>query len=410
MVIAVIVFAVGSGGDSNIDQVGGPVSVWGTFPQRQMELLFSELRDQYEQFEVTYSEHRIDNIERDFVEALASGRGPDIVILPHTLLASQIDRLIPVSYEFIGERVFDDTFADAASVYKTSSGIYGFPFVADPLVMFWNKTLFSNAGISLPPKHWNELLTLASQLSKKSGNTFSQNMVAMGDGNNVLYTKEILSALTMQTGNKIVANVDGGQEVVLDVGDGASSALRFFVEFANPNKTAYSWNSAEPPSRDAFAGGSLAIYFGKASDIALIKELNPHLDFDIAILPQIKDSNFRITHADIYGMSITRGSPNPEGAYAVAQILAFGPFAERFPALIGLPPPRRDILATRPTDRITPILFESTVMARVWPDPNPGITDEIFKNMVSQVTVGRLTAEDAVSRAQSLLTNLIRPI
>ena len=410
VIIAVIVFALGSSSGTDVAQIGGVVNVWGPFPQRPMELLFGEMRDQYEQFEVNYTEHDPRTLKGDLVEALASGRGPDLVILPHTELAGQIDRLIPVSYEFIGERVYDDTFADAASIYKTSAGIYAFPFAADPLVMFWNKTIFANSGVAIPPKHWNEFLTLAPTITKKSGNNFSQSLVALGDGGNVLYTKEILSALTMQTGNPIVRYNDGMAEVVLDEGDGASSALQFFIEFANPNKTAYSWNSAQPPSREAFAGGNVAIYFGRASYIGLIRELNPHLDFDITILPQIKDSQLRVTYTDVYGVSITRGAPNPEGAYAVASLLTFGPFANRLPELLSLPPLRRDVLSLKPTDTIMPVLFESTIIARIWPDPNPEATNEIFKNMVSQVTVGRLTAEDAISRAQSLLANLIKPI
>ena len=102
--------------------------------------------------------------------------------------------------------------------------------------------------------------------------------------------------LILQTGNDIIERTDEGLESVINravdiTGSPAESAVRFFMEFSNPSKRTHSWNRGMPESKDTFSAGDLAVYFGLASELSDISLKTPHLNFDVAVVPQIRDSN-----------------------------------------------------------------------------------------------------------------------
>jgi multiple sugar transport system substrate-binding protein len=59
----------------------------------------------------------------------------------------------------------------AASVGDT---LYGFPNEIDVYALNYNKRLFAEAGIAAPPKTWDEFLDAAKKLTKKDGDTITQ--------------------------------------------------------------------------------------------------------------------------------------------------------------------------------------------------------------------------------------------
>jgi multiple sugar transport system substrate-binding protein len=59
----------------------------------------------------------------------------------------------------------------AASVGGT---LYGFPNEIDAYALNYNKKLFAEAGIAAPPKTWDEFLDAAKKLTKKDGDTVTQ--------------------------------------------------------------------------------------------------------------------------------------------------------------------------------------------------------------------------------------------
>lgn len=60
---------------------------------------------------------------------------------------------------------------DAASV---AGKVYGYPNEIDLYALNYNKRLFAEAGIAAPPKSWDEFLADAEKLSKRNGDTVTQ--------------------------------------------------------------------------------------------------------------------------------------------------------------------------------------------------------------------------------------------
>jgi multiple sugar transport system substrate-binding protein len=65
---------------------------------------------------------------------------------------------------------------DGASVDGT---LYGYPNEINTYALNYNKRLFSEAGIAEPPKTWDELVDAAQKLTKKDGDTISQQGIGL---------------------------------------------------------------------------------------------------------------------------------------------------------------------------------------------------------------------------------------
>ncbi|MEK7613761.1 MAG: extracellular solute-binding protein [Patescibacteria group bacterium] len=409
---AVFIFA--SFSSQNRDAVG-EVVIWGTLPENTVDEVLSALflvSDGYE--EVSYRQLAESTFVATLVEAIAADRGPDLILLPHDAVLSERDKVITIPYRSISRRSFQDTFVEAGEAFLTDEGMLGLPFYIDPFVLYWNRTLFSNAGIARVPRFWDEFVDIAPVLSKHTqGGTLTQSAVSLGEWGNITHAKEVFTSLIIGLGNPITQFADDGELRVVLNGDQnaavspAESALRFYTDFADPVKTTYSWNRSLSPSRDAFTAGFLATYFGKASELLPIRAQNPNLNFDVAAYPRVRDGVLAVP-ADVYALAIPRGSKNQSGALKVAVAFSGIDVQKSLMAQTGLPSVRRDVLSASPENPFESIFRDAALNAYVWFDPDPEGTEKIFERMVEETSSGKLRIPEAVSQAQEELSTLAR--
>jgi ABC-type glycerol-3-phosphate transport system substrate-binding protein len=425
-VIAVIVFAKApssSSGTVTVPGVHGNVVIWGTFPvQGGVDKPISDFNAAYKGvFTVSYVFHDPKDFDTDLVEALASGNGPDIVLLPDDLILRHTDKIELISYTSFPQRDFQASFIQAGEIYMRNKGLIALPFAVDPMVMYWNRDLFNNSSITEPPKYWDEFLTLAPRLTKHDPKTgdITQSAVALGEYVNIDNAKDVIAMLFLQVGNLIVSlDNDSGKPVAkLVVSDGQKvvpnqdviSAFRFYMDFSNPLKSIYSWNRAHSGSRDEFLNGNLALYFGFASDYRSLQQKNPHLNFAAAPIPQPRETKVEITFARMHGLAVLKTSRNkPTAFYAVQHLLETKPSGD-FAAAFDLPPVRRDLLTHRPTDSTLSVFYDSAIRSRTWLDPKPEESDKAFRQVVESVSSGRNTIEEAITYLNTALETALRP-
>jgi len=182
--------------------------------------------------------------------------------------------------------------------------------------------------------------------------------------------------------------------------------LRFFTDFANPVKTHYSWNRALQESRQAFAAGDLALYLGYASEEPTIRRINPNLNFGISATPQIRDEDVSMNMARVYGYAIPRASDNQQGALTIAYLLAGKEQSALITQALGIPAARRDVLAEPKTGN-EQLIIKQAIIGRTWVDPDPGRTDEIFRDMIQGVTSGAAKITEALQRADRAMGDII---
>lgn len=392
----------------------GEVTVWGSIPNQIMQTLLSEKLQNEKRVTIKYVEKRGETFNKDFIEALADGRGPDMVILPQSELLTNLNKLSTVSYQTITLRDFKDTFIEEAEMFLQPSGVVALPFTIDPLVMYWNRDIFTSALIATPPIFWTAFYDLVPKITVRDrAGGITRSLVPFGEYRNVSNAKEILSLLLMQAGSPIVTADKNGELAAalvilapIGVENPVITAMRFFTEFSKPEKDSYSWNRSLPPSRAMFESGDLALYFGYASEYQMIRQKNPHLNFDVVMVPQIGRNATKITFGEISGVSIVRTSTNQAGAFYAMSLLSGSDIISAISNLMGLPPVRRDLLSARPTDPALAVFYDSALISRAWYDPSSAETNSIFMNMIDNVNSGRSNMNEAISLAQDRLSSL----
>ncbi len=393
--------------NKNADKV--TLALWGSEPKIVVNALLRTLYDNNDKMSVTYSEFDETKLDQAIIEALAVNRGPDMVLLPLSLLMRYRDKITLIPYETYSKRTFQDTFIQEGDLFLNAKGLYALPFSLDPLVMYFNRDFLDEAGIATPPRYWDEFLTLAKNISVKDeiGN-LSKSAVALGEYRNIASAREILSALFLQSGNMILGyNAEGSLKSTLSQG-GSSAVLDFYTEFANPLKPIYSWNRALPSSYHQFLSSKLAVYFGFGSEYADLQKGNPNLNFDLALLPRPRNATVGTTYGKLTGVALLRSAKKPSVALQVALSLTSPSSAGFLHRQNGLPPVHRALLADKPSDPFGAVLYDSASRARGFLDPNPALSGDIFRTMIESVTNGKARSTEALGRANQELQSALR--
>jgi len=403
-IVGILVFAMFRTGDRT---PAIEVLIWGSMSRNQFSAVMSSTGlDKNEEIKINYVEKRPESFDQELLEAIASGQSPDLFFVDSDLLNQRSQRIFKVPLASFSERTFKNSFVEGSEIFLTEDGIWAFPTIVDPLVMYWNRDIFTSAGIVEPPRFWDEFFDLAEKLTRKDPNlNISRSAVALGEYSNINHSLEILSSLVMQAGNPITEKMVGsGIRNIFEESRGlpaipADRALSFYTEFSNPLKPFYSWNRALPRSKEHFISGNLAIYFGFASELFEIRDRNPNLNFDVSILPQADVANGRLTYGKFEGLAINARSGDIAGAFRVASILTSADSALAFSQVRNLPPARRDLLSSRPERAFMETFYQSAIISRQWFIPDVGQANRIFQNMIESVTGGRARVRDAVQRA-----------
>jgi ABC-type glycerol-3-phosphate transport system substrate-binding protein len=389
------------------------IVIWGTLDTNQVTSYVNGALDKAkaDDVHITYVRKRTETFDQDFIEALASGKGPDAILLGQDSLIKNKDKFVTIPYSSLSEQDFKKSFIQEAELYLGTNGTLALPFSVDPLVMYWNRDLFSNANVALPPTTWDQFTALASQLTKRDGAlNITQSALALGEYRNITHAKDILSLLIMQTGNSIIATQQNQLKPILTSGK-TVAALSFYTQFANPVKNAYSWNRSLLESKNLFLANKLGIYFGYASELSEIKEKNPNLNFGVATIPQTKaeqgSAQVTMTFGTMNGLSIVKGRGDPIKTLQALILITSKNALTSWSKISGLPSVRRDVNSANPNSEASQVFAKSALWSRAWLDPNKQGSNTIFQTMVENVTSGRLGNDEAVALAQTQMQSLI---
>ncbi len=400
---------------SNASKPKGKIVVWGTFHNPDLYRVFEDATQANKELNVSYVRKIEVNYQQTLIEAFAKGTGPDLFIIPSDMIVKNDSFIYKIPFTSYPEKTFRDSFIDGADVFLAPDGVVGFPIVVDPIVLYYNRDLFSNEGIPTPPVYWDELLALSSSLTKKKDDgTILQSMIALGRYDNITNSKEILSTLLIQNNNPIIKRLPpAGYIAVLNDNSSqvpvssAERILKFFIEFSNPSHPVYSWNQSLPKSIDMFTSGRMAMYLGRASELFKIQSVNPNLSFDVTDILQTRDAKNKRTYGKIYAIAVNKKSTNLSTAFSVAGILSAGDNAKKFAISVSLPPASRALLADKPTDPYLFTFFKSAIVSRAWLDPDANASNGIFAELIQNILSNKLSISEAVNKAQNQMSLLI---
>lgn len=289
---------------------------------------------------INYRKFRFEEYEKELLNALAEDRGPDIFSLPEAWLRKYQNKLAPLPAEIrmgyiiekgtffnlqkqkvvevrnektptlrqIKDQYADTVFSDAV----IDNQVFGLPLSLDSLVMFYNKDIINQAGISQIPTAWNVFQDAVIKATKFESETkIIQAGTALGTGFNVERSFDILSVLMMQSGAAMTDSRGFPTFFGTLTKDGkrinpGQTALQFYADFASPVKSVYSWNNTMPNSLQAFMAGQVGFFFGYNYHISQIRA-SSRVNFGIAPIPQIP-GNPTVNYANYWLEAVSKKS------------------------------------------------------------------------------------------------------
>jgi ABC-type glycerol-3-phosphate transport system substrate-binding protein len=397
----------------------GQVVIWGVLPRDAMQTYIDNFNVSGAGYTMLYVQHDPQGLYQDLITALANGVQPDLILFNSEIYSQFKDKLAVIPFAVTSERTYRDTYIDGAQLFLQNDGMIGYPLVVDPLVVYYNKDLLAAKNFVVPPVTWNDLTqTIPLFVKRATDGSITQSAIGLGTENNVDHSRDILSALFLQTGDPIVTYNASLKRYYTVLGTSTtndptkpsadSQALTFYTSFSDPTSAVYSWNRSLQSSLNQFLAGKSVFYIGRASELFKIQQQNPNLNFDVEELFQPDVNTRHITFGSFYGIGVLKAGRNQIAAYTALTQLASGASIDFFSKATSLPPTRRDLLLVQQNNPYVAIFFKAALGSFAWPDPNPAATESVFSAMITNVTSGKTSVTSALYEANQDIQNEIR--
>ncbi len=415
------------------------LEVWGVFDDsdamKEMNAKFANLNPYVSQVNYKKIASNIGDFEKQFVNAMANGTGPDIIYFKNSWLPKHGDKIVPMPNSEQNLVDFKNKFVDVAYkdfVYKNQ--IFAKPLYCDTLALYYNNDLLNQAGIVSPPKTWDELKKDVKLLTKidQYGN-IKQSAIALGRAENpgaVNRAGDIVMLLMMQGG--AVMNNGGSLEADFsnskfpNVNPGVG-ALKFFTSFADSSSPHYSWNARQDYSVDSFRYGRTAMMINYSYWQDRLKRSDPKLDFNVAPVPQTSlNGNNIVNFASYWGLAVTKNRKLPATANygqaeRIKQAWNYINFMTNTSQQNGgydamatylknthKAPARRDLIAKMKNDLDLGVFAQQALTAKSWRQADNNAVDKIFREMIDAVNRGTMSVGEAVTTAEERVNALVR--
>ena len=417
---------------------------------------------------IEYKKLRYNEYELALLEAMAEDKSPDIFSIHNTWIQKYKTKIVPmpdaitmaypimrgsIKKEIIPElrtkrsltiQELKNNFVDAIyndvltmtekTVYLDPAGeqefgetrrrkiikkenILGLPLSVDTLVMYYNRDLLNNAGIITPFKYWNKEFQQGVKALTKldaKGNII-QSGVSLGGGKNIERAGDILSVLMMQNG-AIMIN-DNGIVMFDKIPFNAKNqtynpgleAFRFYVDFANPAKEVYAWNKDLPGSVDMFVTGKLAMMFGYAYHLPIIKTRAPKLNFSIVKLPQIEGNIREVNFANYWVEVVSKKSKHVNEAWDFIQFMTKAENVRSYLNVTKKPTALRTLIKEQKDDIELSAFVDQLLTAKSWyKGAGANAAEKVFNEMVENALNNQEELENILKIGASQIQQTIK--
>ena len=272
---------------------GGPaaaadvtLAVWTGYPE--LEPWYKAIGEAYTKakgtkvtvFSTTLREH-----EQKLAAAVPTGTGPDVFdvgqILGITFIEAGLVKPNPASVD--GLLKSGAYRKSSVEQFTTEGKTYGLPMLFSTPAMFWNKTMFKEAGLAGPPNTFQEKMAFAKKLTKfdASGKMIRSGMSLRLSGQGSGIAEKFRFILEPAGGTLIVPNGKGKFHQGYD-NDAGRNALKYYVDAVQVEKVD---DPKVQHDSAAFVAGNTAMLMREAWVIGEIKKQNPTLDYGVAPMP-----------------------------------------------------------------------------------------------------------------------------
>jgi ABC-type glycerol-3-phosphate transport system substrate-binding protein len=218
--------------------------------------------------------------------------------------------------------------------------------IAPISVVYYNKTMFDEAGLKYPKDNWtwNDMLAMAKKLVKKDANGMTTQYGYVDDW-------PIWEAFVYSNGGSMVDNIKDPKKCIMDK-KAVYEAIQFRADLINK------WGVTPSPSEmtamggmgtaDMFVSGRVAMFFSGLWKTPLFRQQIKNFDWDITNFPMSNsDTAVRAYPTGGSGYAVIKSSKNKEAAWKLVTYLA-GVEGQKMIAGTGLSQPAMKKIAESP--------------------------------------------------------------
>ena len=300
-------------------------------------------------FNATHSTLKIDltlvpdaEVVQKYSLAASTGSGPDLVSTEIGTMAT----FTPTNwYQNITSLVNSLPYRKALSPAHLGQATYdgqikGIPFTADVSVLYWNKTLFSKAGLNpnVPPTNWAQISADATKIRALGGDTYGYFFSGACAG---CMAFTMLPYVWAQGGNILKENSPVGTPTFYP-NAALQSVLTFFRQLWHSGVVAPTAKTENGTNQfGLFFSGKIGMFVQGTYPFSILKTQYKSVEFGVELVPNMNGTS----HASYAGgdnLSITRNAKPG----AKAALLWFANQGEKELAGLGVMPAREDIADT----------------------------------------------------------------
>lgn len=243
----------------------------------------------------------------------ATGNPPDVYNMSPAYLWDYANNGLVVNLEkYVAELPQDSYFwsiMDALRYPYRDSDLYAFPFGWVTTMMYYNRSIFQEAGLNLPDGSWDwfELREVAKKLTRDRD----------GDGVNDIWgyfsssSHEVIDAAIYSWGGAVL---DSKRQTSLLTDEKSIEAIQFFVDLIHVDRV------APPPGVGAsFVDGTLAMWPAASYNISSLVDHYSDLDWAVALMPAGPEE--RLIYGAPDNVVISSHSKHPDEAWEFVKYL-----------------------------------------------------------------------------------------
>lgn len=247
---------------------------------------------------------------------LAGGTAADLIWLSQEYIAGYADKgvLLDITDRLAGDTrpaaKLDDYFPDVLQTAQYNGRTYGLPWIAQPVMLYYNPKLFADAGVEVPNDNWtwDDFKAAAEKLTRDTNN----------DGQVDIYGTAFNSwppihMFIWQAGGEVVS--EDRKTSPIDSPEAIAGAQFYKDIIYNPKYAAPQNVITEQGFGELAKNGKVAMFFGGAADdldYAHTKDAR-FAEMKIALVP--KGPQNRQTFAWTASTVINAATKNPDAAY-----------------------------------------------------------------------------------------------
>jgi multiple sugar transport system substrate-binding protein len=369
--------------------------------QEGMQKLAAQFQQLHPNITIDFQDSPAEEITDKLLTQVAGGTAPDVAYLDQSAVGDFATRNTLVNLEdYIAKSKAvkkDDYVAAWRDAASYQGNMYGLPFDGESTGLFYRTDLFEAAGITAPPKTWDEFRAAAEKLTNKDEKKYGFILFAP---ESAYYWYPWL----WQAGGRLLSE-DGKQIQFND--EAGKRAAEFYVGLRDYAPEDF-YNSNSYDGRVAFANGTVAMYVAGAWFAGTLRSEFPDIDGKWASAPLPQDQQCATTIAGDT-LVIFDQSKNKEAAWKWIEFLSAPQNMAAWN--LGTPESPGSLLPPRTSLLEDPNAFKNNESLKGFadlmkcgvtnaaPNENWGQAEELLNEQLGRAIFGEIDAATAIEQA-----------